>query len=399
MSKKIINFTKSALKDGKGMLRLTPTWVPRDFLIPGRRIKIHPNDIYALGVKRGGISERWFASTTKADNGPGTPENEGLSYVINDGERFTLKEVIENSGKEILGKKMMNKYGGWKVYAKFFDNMELIPLHLHLDDINAKKIGREGKPEGYYFPTQLNSIDNGFPYSFFGLDENTTKDDIVNCLKKWDEGDNEILNYSKAYKLQLGTGWLLPPGILHAPGTLVTFEVQWASDVYVMYQSMIEGKKVDKSLLTNNIPKEKQNDLLYIVDLIDWKLSTLNDFKKKFYLKPKIVGNTKDVRFMEKWIVYGNINGKEYFSAKELTIFPGKTVKIKDNGAYGMVVIQGIGNLNDFLISSPTQIRYSELTDDEFFVTFDTANEGVKISNIGKENLVILKYFGPDTHE
>lgn len=53
-----------------GIFRLTPTWVPRSFCIPGRRIKLHPDDYYALGSERGGIDERWLGSTTPAVNGP-----------------------------------------------------------------------------------------------------------------------------------------------------------------------------------------------------------------------------------------------------------------------------------------------------------------------------------------
>ena len=40
---------------------------------PGRRLRLHPDDLYAFGGHRGGINERWFSSTTNADNGPGTP--------------------------------------------------------------------------------------------------------------------------------------------------------------------------------------------------------------------------------------------------------------------------------------------------------------------------------------
>ncbi len=71
-----------ALEQGKGILRLAPNWVPRSFCVPGRRIKLHPDDYYAMGGERGGIDERWFASTTPADNGPLTSENEGLSFIV-----------------------------------------------------------------------------------------------------------------------------------------------------------------------------------------------------------------------------------------------------------------------------------------------------------------------------
>ena len=54
-----------ALDKGKGLLRLTPTWVPRSFLHPGRRIKLYPGDLYAYGAERGGIATpvAWMTST------------------------------------------------------------------------------------------------------------------------------------------------------------------------------------------------------------------------------------------------------------------------------------------------------------------------------------------------
>ncbi|MFP6648145.1 MAG: hypothetical protein VB817_01710, partial [Pirellulaceae bacterium] len=57
-----------AMDAGGGLLRLTPTWVPRSFLHPGRRLKLHTDDLYAYGAERGGIDERWFGSTTEAAN-------------------------------------------------------------------------------------------------------------------------------------------------------------------------------------------------------------------------------------------------------------------------------------------------------------------------------------------
>ena len=76
------SIASKALEQGKGILRLAPNWVPRSFCVPGRRIKLHPDDYYALGGERGGIDERWFSSTTPADNGPLTSPNEGLSFIV-----------------------------------------------------------------------------------------------------------------------------------------------------------------------------------------------------------------------------------------------------------------------------------------------------------------------------
>jgi hypothetical protein len=61
--------------------------------MPGKRLKLHPDDYYALGAHRGGIDERWFASTTEAGN-DNRADDEGLSSVVSDGERFTLLEAV-----------------------------------------------------------------------------------------------------------------------------------------------------------------------------------------------------------------------------------------------------------------------------------------------------------------
>src|SRR5215510_675569 len=93
------SFIEDALGQGKGLLRLEPAWVPRSFMHPGRRLRLHPDDLYAYGAHRGGINERWFSSTTNADNGPGTPADEGLSYVRTaGGKRFLLKAAVEQAG-------------------------------------------------------------------------------------------------------------------------------------------------------------------------------------------------------------------------------------------------------------------------------------------------------------
>src|SRR5512136_315684 len=80
----------AALDEGGGILRLAPCWVPRSFLHPGKRLKLHPDDLYAFGLNRGGIDERWYASTTPAANENRTPD-EGLSYIVAGKVRFTLQ--------------------------------------------------------------------------------------------------------------------------------------------------------------------------------------------------------------------------------------------------------------------------------------------------------------------
>jgi hypothetical protein len=389
---------KQAIEAGRGILRLAPTWVPRSFLTPGRRLKLAPQDIYALGAHRGGIDERWFASTTPAAN-DGAPPDEGLSYAVVQGKRaFTLKEAVDLEGAKLVGPAIWNKYQRWPVYSKFFDNMGPIPHHMHQNSAQAALVGQQGKPESYYFPPQLNSIGNNFPYTFFGLEPGTTKEDIVNCLKRWKQGDNGILNYSKAYRLQPGTGWLVPPCVLHAPGSLVTYEPQWGSDVFGMYQSMVEGRYVPWDLLVKDVPKDKHHDLEYLVKQLDWEGNVDPSFKDHHYLEPIDVADTHSEGYVDRWIVYGKVAGEELFSAKELTIDPGAKVTIKDRGAYGLIAVQGFGKIGGMVLQTPAMIRYGELTEDEVFVCHEAATAGVVFENTGSEPLVTLRYFGPGTN-
>lgn len=390
--------TRRALDAGEGILRLAPTWVPRSFLHPGGRLKLHPDDLYALGTHRGGIDERWLASTTPAAN-EGAPPEEGLSTVSFEGESFTLRDAVEACGPELLGQRMWDEYGRWPVYSKFFDNMGPIPHHLHQSAEQVAPLGLEGKPESYYFPPQLNVLGNNFPYTFFGLEPGTTREDIRRCLERWDEGDNGILDLSKAYRLRPGTGWLVGPRILHAPGSLVTFEPQWGSDVFAMYQSLVEGRAVPWSLLTKDAPPEKHRDLDYFVELIDWESNLDPTFRRNHYLEPIPVAETDEEGYLDRWVVYGRIGGRQYFTAKELTVHPGARVTLKDTGAYGLITMQGRGRIGTLTLESPALIRFGQMTEDEVFVSEPAARAGVTFENQSEyDPLVVLRYFGPDAN-
>ncbi len=387
---------KRALAAGEGVLRLAPCWVPRVFMIPGRRIKLHPDDVYALGAHRGGICERWFASTTEAGN-ENRADDEGLSYVVHEGQRITLLEAVAAEGVSLIGKKMWDKYQRWPVYSKFFDNQGPIAHHMHQSPEQAKAVGREGKPEGYYFPPQLNSIGNNFPHTYFGLEPGVTKADVRRCLEDWNKGDNGLLDLAKAYRLKPGTGWHVPARILHAPGSFVTFEPQWGSDVFAYYQSMVEGRAIDWELLAKDFPPERRFDLDFLVDQLDWEANLDTHFRDHHYLEPIPAADSAAEGWADKWVVYGKFDGQELFTAKETTLMPGVKTTIKDGGAYGLICVQGVGRANKLWLQSPSMIRFGEMTEDEAFVSHDAAVQGVAFENIGTEPLVILRYFGPDS--
>ncbi len=394
---KVASVLDRAMKANGGLLRLTPTWVPRSFLHPGKRIKLHPDDWYAYGTHRGGIDERWFGSTTEAMNEGRVPD-EGLSYVAFEGQRFLLKDAVAKGGARIVGKKIWDTYQKWPVYSKFFDNMGPIPHHMHQQAQHAKLTGQEGKPEAYYFPPQYNNVDNNFAYTFMGLEPGTTKADLRKCLENWDKGDNGILYLSRAYRLKRGAGWLIPAGVLHAPGSLCTYEPQWGSDVFGMYQNIVEGRYVPWSLLVKDVPEDKHRDLDYIIDQLDWEKNVDTHFVEHNALEPIVDKAASGAGYTDKWIVYGHIDGKQLFSAKELTVEPGAKCVLKDPGASCWITVQGKGRMGKLNLQTPAMIRFGEETEDEVFITAEAAQAGVEIENTGSEPLVGLRYFGPDTH-
>ncbi len=388
------------MEQGQGVLHLTPTWVPRSFCVPGRRIKLHPNDYYALGGNRGGIDERWFSSTTHAENGPDTPADEGLSYVVfGDGpvtQRVTLRDAVDELQGALIGSRLWNQYHAWPMFSKFFDNKGPLPHHIHHRDQHARLVNQAGKPEAYYFAPQVNNYGADFPYTFFGLRPGTTKEQLKEALKNFTKGDNHITDLSAAYRLTPGTGWDVPAGILHAPGSLCTYEPQRASDVFAMYQSLVGDAIVSEDLLWKDCPPDRRGDFDYLIEVVDWEANIDPQFAEHHFMQPRPVKPAEEMTaegYQEHWVCYKNTA----YSAKELTILPGRTVTIRDGAAYGLIVLQGHGKLGVWDIESPALIRYGQITEDEFFVSEAAAQAGVTISNPSRSDpIVMLKHFGPE---
>jgi len=390
----------NALNHGEGILKLSPTWVPRSFCIPGKRIKLHPDDYYALGGERGGIDERWFASTTPADNGPLTGKDEGLSHIVfRDGkktEKILLRDAIGELKSEIIGERLWNQFNGWTMYSKFFDNLKALPFHIHHNDKYAQLTGQLGKPEAYYFPPQVNNHGGDFPYTFFGLNPGTTRDQIRICLENFSKGVNKITDLSRAQALRVGTGWDVPPGVLHAPGSLCTYEPQKASDVFAMYESITGDTVIPEELLWKNTPENRIGDFDFLLDVIDWEMNLDPNFVQNRKMTPIQINNDGPGimdGYIEYWICYKSSD----FSAKELTVLPGQNVTIKDSAAYGMILMQGHGKMGKWSIDTPAMIRYGQETNDEFFISEEAASRGVIIQNHSDSDpLVMLKHFGPN---
>ncbi len=376
------------LKENNGVLRLKPIFVPRRFGAAGRRLRLHPDDYFALGTKRGSIKERWFSSIIPAMNGPLAAPDEGMSYVCTGDEQILLKDFVDVLGAELLGEDMMERYGTWPMYSKFFDYEDALFHHLHLSFEDAARVGKLGKPEAYYYPPQLNNYAGTAPYTYFGFSPEVTKDEVKDRLADYENGDTRITELSRAYRIQLGTGWYTAPGVVHAPGSYLTYEPQWNADVNSVYENVVKNEIYPYDMLVENCPEDKQQDLDYVISLMDWEKNVDPDYREHYFRPPVVCGENE--AYVEKWIVYGN----PYIAAKELTVNPGCEVVIKDETPYGCILTQGHGTINGIQAETATMLRLGQESDDEFFISYDAASTGVVIKNMSKhEPLVMLKHF------
>ncbi len=391
------NKIRETFEKNNGMFRLIPVFVPRRFSRPGKRLRLHPDDYFALGTKRGAIKERWFSSVIPAMNGELAPEDEGMSYVSysdDPNEKFLLKEAVDELGAELIGDRLMEEYGTWPMYSKFFDYEEPLFHHLHLSFEDAERVGRRGKPEAYYFPPQYNNYAGTFPHTYFGFDPDVTKEQVKERLALYEQGDNRITEISRAYRIQLGTGWYTPPGVVHAPGSYLTYEPQWNSDVNSVYENITSGEVYPYEFLVENCPEDKKRDLDYVISLMDWEKNVDPNYRKNYFRPPVVC--SEDEAHIEKWVVYDT----PYICAKELTVYPGQTVTICDKAAYGCIIVQGYGEFGTYEAEAAGMLRYGQLSADEYFVSEQAAQKGVQLTNKSKcEPMVILKHFGPNNEE
>lgn len=384
---------RNVFENGEGVFKLIPTFVSRNFNLPGKRLKIHPDDYYHYGMKAGAIMERWFSSINKTRNNNLDREDEGLSFVYGlDGKKILFADVVSELKEELIGETLQNKYGTWPIFAKFFDYSNPLYFHFHPDDEVAGKVGCAAKPECYYFPPQLNSFKGARPSAYFGFNPKVTKDEIRDRLEHFEDYDIHITALSRAYDLEVGTGWYIPAGVLHAPGSLLTYEPQWSTDLNCVFENVVCDEVYSGSFLYDICPKDEKDKVNYIMNAVDWGKNYDPNFKEH-YFRPPVKLPEKDENLVEKWICYGN----EYMTAKEVTIAPKCTVTLKDKAAYGCVIIQGYGTFGVFEAEAINMMRVGDMTSDEFFVSKKSAEEGIEITNNSvNEPMVILQHFGPD---
>lgn len=379
---------EGVFREQEGFVRLRPAWVSRIFLPPGKRLGL-PDEAYDVG-DRGYITERWLASTTPAEN-PILTENEGLSFLETE-PPVLLKEALELCPELIMGEEYARAHKGLGRLPKIFDNADRLPFHIHQMQKDASKLGKKSKEESYYFPENVPL--GPHPETFFGLHPYIVRekryDIVLKCLEDWEHSD-ALLAHSRAYLNVRGEGFHLPPGILHAPGSALTIELQEDSDVSAMFQGRLSHRLLDKGVLTRDVPSQEleEKGLMALIDQLDWEANGDPYFYENHHTPPVAVEGSSQPGGEEVWIFY---NTPKY-SGKKLTVRPGQKYFSRDAGVYSVLVWQGEGTFG------PLKIKGRDCSLDEVIVTCEAAKRGFNIVNTGTEDLVIIKFFGPDIND
>jgi hypothetical protein len=376
------------LERGNGVLRCEPAWVARDFLPPGRRLGL-PEDAYDVG-ERGAICERWLASTTRADNRTGPPD-EGLSHLVaepgDSGDRLLLRDAVRADPAAVMGMAYAAAHpGGLGRLAKLFDYGHRLPYHVHPPQEFAALVGTSSKDESYYF---LPDVDLGaHPETFFGVHpwiaERRAPETLLPYLVDWDS--DLILRHARAELQVVTEGFHVPSGVLHAPGTALTLELQEDSDALAMFQALNAGRIISKDLLFKDVrPQDRaEHGERFPLRFVDWELNGDPYFYENRHLSHQpVVGAAH-----EKWVFYNSTK----YSGKSIVVPPGTSVRLREPGVYTAFVWSGSGTF------AGAEVHGGRPGLDELVVTHDAAIADHEVACTGASPLVVFTLFGPDLH-
>ena len=376
------------LADGDGVLRCEPAWVARDFLPAGRRLGL-PEDQYDVG-ERGAICERWLASTTKADNRVGPPD-EGLSHVVGGhGERLTLRDAVAADPAAVLGEEYARAHpAGLGRLAKIFDYAHRLPYHVHPPQEFASLVGCNAKDESYHFLPHAEL--GAHPETFFGVHpwiaEQQAHEVLLPYLVEWDS--DLILRHARAELQVVGEGFHVPSGVLHAPGTALTLELQEDSDVLSMFQALNAGRIISKELLFKDVRPEDRaaHGERFPLGFVDWAVNGDPWFYENRHLVPvPVEGGHGPGDGEETWVFYNT----DKYAGKRLVLAPGGSHRLREPGVYSVFAWSGAGTLAGHDLAGGEPGR------DELVVTHAAATRDHVVVNTGPDDLVVYLFFGPD---
>jgi hypothetical protein len=217
--------------------------------------------------------------------------------------------------------------------------------------------------------------------------EESAHDVLLPYLVDWDS--DLILRHARAELQVAGEGFHVPSGVLHAPGTALTLELQEDSDVLSMFQALNGGRIISKDLLFKDVrPQDREeHGERFPLGFVDWEVNGDPWFYENRHLSPQpVVGADGDGE--ETWVFYNTTK----YAGKRLVVPPGGVHRLREPGVYSAFAWTGEGRV------AGHDVRGGEPGRDELVVTHDAATRVHEVVSTGNEDLVVFLFFGPDLH-
>lgn len=341
------------INDHGGLVPLKPCLVGRGYRGGGRLAGKGPGMVR----RRDGqyLVERWIASTTHAswsrrDSGA------GLSRLLGFRPSLELKTAIELMPEPLLGPRRIGATAAlFPVLTKILDPFDPIGFHYHQTDAyvhgHPDRFVQDhcGKDEAYYF---LPGPMGAWPYTHVGFHPHVTEAQLVEAMAG---GREALLGLSPYFLQQPNTGFFVPAGMVHSPGTMLTLEVQQPSDV---------GGGFGLHAPADASAAQRQAAARSVFDEVDLDLCRQPDLLQCYTLcsqpvKPAIAG------LDQWWIMPPQVTRK--FSAKRLICTQPCTWS--ENDCLALFIWAGQGRINGQDVRSGC----------EFFVPYATAVGGLSL--------------------
>ena len=160
--------------------------------------------------------------------------------------------------------------------------------------------------------------------------------------------------------------------------------------MFAMLQAVVGETPISKDLLWKDVRSEDRQAKgeRFILDLIDWDENGDPHFYANHHLSPQPIEGSRNDAGEEHWIFYNTTK----FSGKKLVVHPGGSYVTHDRGVHNVLVWSGQGTYGGF------EVHGGDADRDELLVTHDRAVAGVEVRNTGSEDLLVIKFFGPDVN-